>query len=680
METSILFPKDRESLEEAIKAAMAASDSVCNIKAIEWWISHYYMLGVRDFPYVNYRDGVVQVRYSSVKNQRGFRYGEVITRYTREMGRLIRMDISPKVRPLGMTLDGLRGASISQVVLSSLFSPSYLEHVKTQFLRNILVFGTGGIGGWMVKKGGKTRYILESIPPWELLPIPADAISDEEVRGLIRTRWVSLEWLKQSLNSQLDKPSKRLPSDIETIKVTYGSMVRQEGSPGGTSDASGFQTNIQSEKTSHELTSAGKEKTDKLQEYVRLVEMWLFDNFRKVNRYVVMAGGKVFEDKSMEGDGQYPLPIGVARYYDSGGFYGQGYVTPLIPLNSEVEAMLVNLFKNVQDLDNYGILMLPTTLGLSRQELNAKRRPKAVFFEPDITSPDVKPFALEPVNAGRLPGQVAEMGISLIGALSGQSEMLTGGAPGRVDSAAGLGYLSEQSSIPLGGPSSSIASAFADVYTSILHSAGKEMSQNQITSYVFLDDALAGVALQQDGTISLTANAIPDPNEVEITIRSQYPESQEQKKQELMALMEKQIITPQEFRIQSRILNLDLPVANEAEWESYRQSVLNNIILFNDGETPGEITMGEHEMHMMHLQRLTSFMSKPEYQLASPEVRRAFEKALEARRQMMQVGAFPDQLPNPEDLEEEERMLQKRMMQMQAQGGPIPPGMQGPLM
>jgi len=671
MRTSILFPTDKEGLEKALDSAVAAADAVKNVRAVEWLTNYYYLQGVRNIPAVNYRDGTVEIRYSSVRGKQGFRFHEAMTRVSRELGRMIRMDVSPLVRPLGMTLDGLRRSSISQVVLSSLFSSSYLEEVKLQFLKSLLIFGTVGLGGWPVHTEEETRYILEIIPPWELLPVPADAVSDGEVHGIIRTRWVALEWVKKMLNADIREPRKRLPLDkMEIINVAYGSALKEHGSPSTTTGPGNILISEEPKKLESASKDSGTKSSSytKRQQYVRFVELWLYDNFRMVNRYVMSVGKQIVRDNTLEGNESYPLPIGISRYYDPGGFYGLSFASPLIPINSEVEAMLSNLFKNVRDLDIFGFTLFPTTWGLNTQSFKAGQRPRALFYQPDYSVPTLQPHTIQPANTGTLPGQVAKLGMDVLNQLSGQSEMLTGDAPGRVDSATGLGYLSEMSSIPLGGPSVSTATAFSNVYGAILFDAKRNMDGAQITSYTFLDDSLAGIALNRDGSISLDVNALPDPRDVEITIRSQYPRSVNEKKQELLLLLEKQIITPEEFRTQSRILNLDLPVANDAEWAAYRQAVLNNITLFNDGESPGEITMTEYEIHPIHLERMIAFMGKPEFQLASPEVRKAFVDALEQRRSLMGRGSYPNQLPNPEDLEEYQKMMQRRIMELQTGG------------
>jgi len=110
---------------------------------------------------------------------------------------------------------------------------------------------------------------------------------------------------------------------------------------------------------------------------------------------------------------------------------------------------------------------------------------------------------------------------------------------------------------------------------------------------------------------------------------------------------------------------------------------LNNIVLYGDGQDPGEIKIGPHENHQIHIERLQSFMARPEYWLASPKVRAAFERALEERK--VQMGVYPEQLQSPEAIlagepppgaEEEMGMGEEAAAFPPPQGG-IPGGLVG---
>jgi metal-dependent amidase/aminoacylase/carboxypeptidase family protein len=178
------------------------------------------------------------------------------------------------------------------------------------------------------------------------------------------------------------------------------------------------------------------------------------------------------------------------------------------------------------------------------------------------------------------------------------------------------------------------------------------------------------------GEIGLADNAVPDPAEVTITIRSRYPQSPEQRRADLDDQLAKQIITPRDYRILARKHNLDLPVANDAEWNNYCQSVYNNIKLFGDGSTSsGDYEVRDNELHEIHLERLLAFMSRTEFQFASEDVTRAFEQAVTARRE--RLGILPEPLAYPEDAAAE---MQMQMGQMGGPGGPGPmgPSPQGP--
>jgi len=205
------------------------------------------------------------------------------------------------------------------------------------------------------------------------------------------------------------------------------------------------------------------------------------------------------------------------------------------------------------------------------------------------------------------------------------TEMLKGGAPGRVDSASGLGFLYETSGIPLSPTAKNVAEAVSGIYRSMLGICRDIWPAEKVVSVSSLDDSLAGIAFDMEtGEITLAKNAIPSPDEVNINVASEVPISKEQQKLELKEALEKGVLTLNEYSFKVRELGLTSPVGNETAWQNYRRAKLENLALFGDGEKPGKVIVSERDMHIIHKEVLDAFMARPEFYAASDAVRGKF--------------------------------------------------------
>jgi len=190
--------------------------------------------------------------------------------------------------------------------------------------------------------------------------------------------------------------------------------------------------------------------------------------------------------------------------------------------------------------------------------------------------------------------------------------------------------------------------------------AGGAWPKEKLVQVTMLDDNLAGVVLDKGaGTISLDQNATPRPEEVGLLVKSLAPESLEQKKMELMKALEIGAIDMFEYRIAIRKEGIDLPVGNEAEWQNYRQAMLENIILFGDGQKTEKIVFDIDNIHEVHMRVHQAFMSRPEFFQSNPDVQDAFKEHY-AAHEMSQGQMMPEQMANPEDAAMEAAMMQQQ--------------------
>jgi len=674
MATLITLPKERKDLHMALRSSIESARTALNIRQVTWQLVDYYLDGVRDFSLLDMANGIVQIQHLTRKGKLPFKYEEVLKAYVIEVGQLMRMNVGPHVvrdAALGSGLDALRDASVAQLVMNELMPVCKQDDLKLQSFPPFIRYGAIGLQVVERMDDERERVMpgIEVVPPWEIIPLPVTARALDGLSGMIRYRWETVDWLKE--HEAIKKHAfKGALSNLKGHRVPFGTAPSQQVWKGASSDHEA--TFRQGERMSGIDGGAGKKGND--QEYVRVAETWLWNHKNRCTRWVVSTEEEVLVDVPYEDAKTRPYrPIWFARYHDNGPFYGRGFPEPLLPVNHEVEVMLRDVFANVRELDAFGFTMVPTTWGLSRSSFKSMGKPKVVFYEPDYTAPDMKAQNIGPSNTGTLPGEVAKLGMELIGKLTQHSEMLSGQAPGRIDSARALGLLFEASTIPLTNPTLSLSTALSGCYAAMLDIAKRDWTTFDVNSLSLVDDNIVGVALDpESGEVDLDSTPVPRPERVTITLNSRLPTSKEQKKAELAEHLAAEIITKRQYRIEARKLGLDLPVSNEQEWQNYRQAVLNNIIWFGDGEVPGEVTLDTNvTMSELHLEVLTAFMSRPEFRYASEAVRAKFEKAYEELIGMR--GEFPEQLPMPEEMAAEE-------MGMPPQGGmPGPGGLPGPM-
>jgi len=644
MPTYLLLPKNKRNVGQAIKEAADRSRRVRNIKAATWWTVHYYLQGCRDFDYISYTTGEVDAFYPDTQGVR-FKHEELVRKYQEVAGQLLRLPINPRVRRRAACLDALRKESVSQLALDSVFSQAELDRVKAGLVPLLLRFGTAAV---LVERGGHPDEPpvprLTVVPPWQLLSIPADPSHEDEVQAIIRERWVSREWLRQMGYGRV------LSANEHGIVTRAG----RRGEPPASS-VEGAQQEGGVETMFEDLDTPPSPDGDASDTFVRITETWVRGENDRLMRYVLTSGSVVLDDRDFS-EVDYTdvrfMPIHVARFLDCGGFWGRGLLELLLPANVELEYLLESLFKNIEDLDLFGVMFVPGDIRLNRADLEKPvEGPRVVPYEVSMFNPNSKPFNIAPANPGTLPAEVAKIAMMLVERLAPSSDLLRGEAPGRADSATGFNILFELSTLPLTMPVLSMARALAGAYKTSLALMRQHWDARQLSVRSMTDDTVAGVIIDPaTGTLDTSKNALPHPDEVDIYVSQNIPRTEEQELTRLLLMLDKGIITPRWFRILARRRNLDLPLANENEWQNYRRAMFNNVILFNDGITPNiqGVVVRDEDMHDIHIAVIDAFTSRPEFQLASPEVREAFARL--RQEHMAQVGAIPDQLPLPEEL------------------------------
>lgn len=659
---------NKKQIEEIFQYLVSAGKSKMNPISINWYINHYYMRGLRNFSNINYGGGTLNASYLDDSGVLKFKYEDIVSKYQAQLGRLLSIDLAPAVSRRGRSLDGLRKASTAQVVLDSVFPQGKVAKLALATFPPLLHYGTIGFGLWVE---GVDSIGVEVINPWELIPIPIDVSSPQDVKGIIRARYVPTEWIK-GLAITPGKNSKAFKG-IDDWKVPWGDLPAEvaakfQGTFSSTSTGGGFF--IRSGQSQVETQWAGRgTKKDKTHiDMTLLVEAWTETSDGYLAEYLIFAGSPNKLSQLYRHDHsqhRYHMPITIARDIVVGGFYGRSFIDILRPLNTEAEYSLSNVFQTVADYDLYGFQLWPASLGTPPDAHRGRDGIKRIVYEPDYTTPELKPEQVFPAKLTKPQVDAALLAGSLMDKLANQpTEMLQGNAPGRVDSASGLGLLFETGAIPLTPTAKNVAEAISGIYRSMLGICKDIWPNQKVVEVSNLDDSLAGISFDiETGQINLDKNAIPSPDEVNINVASEVPISKEQQKMELKEALEKQRITLNEYSFQVREKGLNLPVGDEASYQNYRRAKLENLSLFGNGDTPGKVTVSERDNHPIHLEVLNAFMARPEFYAAKVKVRDAFIEHFDEHN--TGLGILPEEMPNMEDAAEME-------MEQPPQGGEIP--------
>lgn len=684
------LPTQELDLVDALDSELVPAEQEANVHITTHKIIDAYLAGVRRFKIVDRWSGNLSIAFENAKGELDMRYEEIVRLYLSEMGRYMKMDITPTAGKKGESLDALRKAAIGAATLGALSSTLPLDQVKRQALIPFLKHGTVGLNH--IETGmGDMPDMIEIVPARQLRGMPAWVDGCGNLMGICRKRWVPASWLQARMKTVFNKriDLKRAETDMLARDVPWGAPSPEQNDVETAGSAVGATWSVKkSDLIGLNISNAGgyydkpgPRKDGRL--YLPLEEVYIFDDTQQfVARFIVKVGNKILLDENFEEQNVRVIcPLHVARHTDIGKMFARGFVAPLMPMNDQIEKMLASLFKNVAELDMFGTLFIPGASGIDIKRWKTGPRPRAEKFEPDPLNPNLQPFVLQPVTSGKLPGEVANVASGIMEKLSGQGPQFRGETSGRVDSAAGLGFLFNTGNIALGPPSHGLADALAGVYTRMLQVAKERMQPGETVKLATIDDAIAGVILDpQTGQMRLADNPIPLPWEIKCDIKDRQPRDREIRKQELKELFGLGLVDPTRFWITVMEENLDMPGAPRELWETWRKATWQIIQLFRDGQTPGNVDIGEHTQNPdIQLIKLQEFMNKIEYSLASEAVRRAFE-TWKMDLEILAGRRFPSELPPPEEAAAMEAAGGQQRPGMPQMG--IPPGIApgGPLM
>jgi hypothetical protein len=655
-----LPPKSKEvDLVEALNSELAPAEQETNVHITSWKIIDAYLAGVRKYRIMDRWAGSVEIAFENAKGELSLRYEEIIQKYLSEVGRYLKMDNSPIATRKGENLGAMRKAAVANATLGALGAKLPLKLAHRRAIIPFLKYGTVGLNH-VEGSSRTTPDLIEIVSPRQLRGFPAWVDGNENLYGIARKRWVPLDWLKERAAKIYNKklPVDQAESRLMARETPFGSTPPDQSTDHGEQGGTGsIWRPISRDTLGPDISrgSKGHYQDSKAVKdgryYVPLEEIYIYDDSQMfVSRFIIKVGEYILHDEDFEAANLEVLcPLHVGRHTDIGKFFARGFISPLMPINDQMEKMLQSLFKNVQEMDMFGTLFVPGASGIDLKRWRTGPRPKVEKYEPDPINPNLQPFVLQPVTTGKLPGDIFQFASGVMDKLSSQGPIFQGQSSGRVDSAAGLGFLFNTGNIPLGLPANGLADAYVGVYSRMLQVAKDRLGPGETVEIAVVDDAIAGVIIDPStGNLRLADNPIPEPWEVNIDVRDRTPRDRDIRKQELLQLYGAQLVDDTRFWITAFEENLDFPGAPKEVWETWRKVTWQIIMLFRDGNTPGTVEVGEHTQNPdIQLIALQTFMSKIEFSLASPTVRRAFED-WKLDLELLAGKHFPVGLPAPE--------------------------------
>jgi hypothetical protein len=637
-----LLPMDGEQLARTVGQHIAMEESRHLGRAMKWQIGALYLQGIRRFEFA---DGVFQFGTTNFdrEGKMPLQVPELLSHVNRMAGLLQSMDLWPATSRRGTSMAMVRDSATLQVLLDSSLSEEQVKEVADAYSHLVCLHGTAGIYGGVVDHAKLGLLAdVQVVHPMELFSFPGVSIDGTKIKGKIWVRPVPVQQLK-------DKYGQKVMSNLDKMTV----MKRR---PIGQADWNSFPPGMYNPGTSGASAGGGTPGSTNFEFLeAKVWELWVDGPGGTCSRYAVGSGRYTLYDTkdALEREAYY-CPLGVGRFWNTGGFYGAGLHDALFTLIREYEMMVKTLANNVRDMDRYPILLIQPGVinekhafsesGFGLKYLTHKTEPSL------LGQGDFRPTLIAPHNSGEVPGRTAAYLEGLIAQRVPIRDILR--EKGRVDSYTGLQFLEEESQRSNVVPVSNTVRAFSSMYKGLATQMMQKLTTNpdaQVPVKRF-DLALAGAVIDfENSTMRFgEPNAFPDVSRVGMSVKEVTPRSMSIRKQEAKDYLDKQQITLERYILLALHERFDPAIFMETEEAAYQTVVMNILSLFNDGETPGKARWGtiHTERPDVQLEILNAFMCGPVLHMASAGVVDAFVKY---RTDLLQVAGrmVPAALPDP---------------------------------
>lgn len=635
---TVPLTKSKEALAVLMRRHAYRCEAIYAARRLNWLLAWYYLQGYRRFDIFDPTTGQLSAHYVDEEGRMEFNSHELLYNINQVAGRIQSMDLRPQVLQEGFTLEGQRSRACGQVINDSLFSADQIRQAASPWSFMYSCLGFIGLTGHIVDHPtiGLTGDI-EVIHPKELFPFPCTTQDGTKAHGLMRQRWVSLDFLRsvygRKVDANLDK--------FEWWEVDPGEPWNDRDDQ---SYYGGRSSNYSYDLKEKPITS--KDTTS----VVKIRELWVNGPRSTVGRYAAASGDYVFQDDDLSSLEVYQ-PIGIARFFNNGTWYGAGMFDLMFSQHRQLERMSKTLYQNVLDMDRYGILVLPQGQVPQNNILrDVGRGLRTLFWEPDPVSEGFNPFTIQPFNTGDMPGRVAQFAREAMSAVNPIQDLIQ--EKGRVDSASGLQFLDEQITRALTSPTAGVQSAWGQMYKSATQKALQSLatSKRPLSVGALTLDMAGAVINPVQNTVSFNENRLPDLSRLSFGVRDVSPRSVVARKQEAIELWKLGINQdPVAFRLFGLREGLDFALYDDDDKGAYEMSVRAILTLYGDGETPGQVILTPHTTRAeLTLRILASFMCGPAMQAASPEVVNAFIMLRETLLQWM-GQVMPEGVPALDD-------------------------------
>lgn len=667
-----LTKKDDKALCRVIDQHVEREESRLSYRWLMWKLAFNYLQGARRFDVFDPHSAKLSSHYVDPEGKMEFQSQELMGAIDRVVGQLSAMDVRPMVHRQGNSLSSIRDRARAQVMADAVVSGDQINRTHTDFSFMLVALGCAGITGHVEDhplSGLTADY--EVIHPRELYPFPSLGQDHTKVRGLVRRRTVPLAWLKDRFGARVS----RNLDHLYWWEAEAGAVPHHD-TAGGDDHGGGI----------FSYSSGGRGWTgpadDRESTYglVRVEELWLTGHRNTVRRYIVKSGEYVlFDTKDAYEDLEFPMPIGVARFIENGTFHGMGMFDLLFPIHRQMELLLKSLFNNIRDIDRYGITVLPQGQYNSRsalQEIGESMR--VLMWEPDPIEPGFRPFNIQPHNLGDVPGKTAAFAKQLMDGLSPWQNLLA--EKGRVDSAAGLGFLDEKLRQLMTNSTRAVDMAWSQAHRAVLAAVSREAKSSRRALPVNnLTIDLAGAVIDPEkDEVSFGDTPVPRLSHLSVTIREANPKSAIVRKQEALQLFQMEGLNdPMRFMLLVLKEGLDFAFYMDEEKSAYESVVRNILLLYGDGEEPGQFWAAPHTaMPDLQLRVLNGFMASTVMAVAAPRVVDEFNKYKQFLLESSGM-VLPAAVPNPDDfamlmMEEEKMARMGPPAALQGQGAPTP--------
>lgn len=630
----VSLPTDKQELGDVLRNAITYGERIRNVQAVKWGMVRLWLQGIRDFTILNGMTGEAAGEFVTPGDM--LVLDTALSACQEEIGRLSKLSLKPVVSPLPIDLDGVRKAAMGHLFLTY-HSPRMGYETARRTHDNLLVhYGTVGVslleGPTLKGREEEWRPRYGIIPPWELLSIPGDVPHPNDVRAIVRQRWVPLSWLKALAKTSKNggiRPELTIPdneADMYSRSIPFG------GNHWGPSGSYSLPMELNGNPQIFGTQDNSKQFSGS-ERFVQLSEIQFSHDHLHLDRYVMLAGRCVIGDRNYWTEGlEVWNTTGISRYAEIGSFYGKSFAESKIEINRIVEMMTANFVRNAEDMDAFGLVLVPRNAGIKRHELLRRRDggPRVATYQPDPMVQHDPVINIQPATTGDFPAKVASVIAGVGQQVFPQRSIFSPDAPQRADSNEALGTIDNAANEARTPTSDYMVEAFNTVHRAVLDSGRRRypIGSSAVLPITALDTAIVGVVYDRElGGVKLDQSIMPMPDEVRISVESRTPRDKNILASHLWQCVQTGIMTPRQFRTRWRLSDIDLPVDNEAEWASFQHAQLNLIIAYGDGKTPGGTDWPETGTGVADVHRAvyTAFMADVRYTLASKEVRAAIQ-------------------------------------------------------